>query len=41
MSKEKLPSGISFFEKYLTLWVAICMAVGVLVGIYLPGIPKF
>lgn len=41
MSKEKLPSGISFFEKYLTLWVAICMVVGVLVGIYLPDIPKF
>lgn len=41
MTKGKLPSGISFFEKYLTIWVAICMVIGVLVGVYLPGIPAF
>lgn len=41
MAREKLPSGISFFERYLTLWVAICMVVGVLIGVYLPGIPSF
>lgn len=41
MSKDKLPSGISFFEKYLTLWVALCMIIGVLIGVYLPGIPDF
>ena len=41
MSKEKLPSGIGFFEKYLTVWVALCMVVGVLIGVYLPGIPAF
>src|SRR6056297_2325880 len=40
MSKQKL-SGISFFEKYLTLWVALCMVIGVLIGKYLPGIPNF
>ncbi len=40
MTKEKLPSGIGFFEKYLTIWVAICMVVGVLIGVYLPEIPK-
>ena len=40
MSKEKL-HGISFFEKYLTIWVALCMAVGVAIGVYLPGIPEF
>ena len=34
-------SGISFFEKYLTIWVAICMAIGVLIGVYLPQIPAF
>jgi len=33
--------GISFFEKYLTLWVIICMAAGVLIGKYIPGIPNF
>jgi len=41
MKQEKLKSGISFFERYLTLWVAICMVVGVLIGVYLPVIPEF
>lgn len=40
MKKEKL-QGISFFEKYLTLWVALCMVVGILIGQFLPGIPAF
>ncbi len=34
-------SGIGFFEKYLTVWVILCMAVGILIGRYLPGIPAF
>ena len=38
---EKSTSGISFFEKYLSVWVLLCMAVGVLIGKYLPGIPAF
>lgn len=40
MQKEKL-QGIGFFEKYLTLWVALCMVVGVLIGKYLSVIPEF
>lgn len=40
MTKEKL-TGISFFEKYLTIWVALCMAIGVAIGVYLPGVPEF
>ena len=40
MSTEK-NQGIGFFEKYLTLWVIICMAVGVLIGKYLPVVPEF
>lgn len=40
MSKEKT-QGISFFEKYLTLWVIACMAIGVLIGKFLPAIPHF
>lgn len=40
MSSEQIP-GISFFEKYLTLWVALCMAAGVLIGRYLPAVPDF
>ncbi|MEG0784340.1 MAG: ACR3 family arsenite efflux transporter [Christensenella sp.] len=39
MSKKK--SGISVFQKYLTLWVILCMAAGILVGRFLPGIPQF
>lgn len=40
MSKEKA-AGIGFFEKYLTLWVLLCMAAGILIGKFLPGIPAF
>jgi ACR3 family arsenite transporter len=32
---------IGFFEKYLTIWVVLCMVIGVLIGKYLPGIPDF
>lgn len=39
MSKEK--NAISVFQKYLTVWVALCMLVGILIGKYLPGIPNF
>lgn len=41
MDKEKMQSGIGFFEKYLTVWVAICMIIGILIGVYLPVIPNF
>jgi len=40
MNKEK-NTGIGFFQKYLTLWVALCMVVGVLIGRFLPSIPAF
>ncbi len=39
--EAKKSSGIGFFEKYLTLWVILCMVVGVLIGRFLPGIPAF
>lgn len=39
MSKDKV-QGIGFFEKYLTIWVLLCMAVGVLIGKFLPAIPE-
>lgn len=38
MSSEK-KQGIGFFEKYLTVWVLLCMAAGILIGKFLPGIP--
>ncbi|MDD3253805.1 MAG: ACR3 family arsenite efflux transporter [Lachnospiraceae bacterium] len=40
MSKEKA-QGIGFFERYLTVWVALCMVVGVLIGRFIPAIPAF
>jgi ACR3 family arsenite transporter len=30
--------GLGFFERYLSLWVALCMAVGILLGKFLPSI---
>ena len=37
MEKQQL----SVFEKYLTLFVLLCMGVGLLIGTYLPAIPAF
>jgi ACR3 family arsenite transporter len=36
---ENRNSGISFFDTYLTVWVALCMVVGVMIGTFLPGVP--
>jgi len=38
---ESAKASISFFEKNLTYWVALCMASGVLIGKFLPMIPTF
>ena len=38
--KEK-NSGMGLFEKYLTVWVILCMALGILIGKYAPAIPAF
>lgn len=38
---EKSNKGISFFQKYLTVWVVICMGIGVLIGNFLPAVPEF
>lgn len=39
--KPEKKTGIGFFQKYLTLWVILCMVVGVLIGKFLPDIPAF
>lgn len=36
---EKEQQGIGFFERYLTLWVALCIVVGIAIGQFLPMIP--
>ncbi len=37
MSKERT-QGISFFEKYLTVWVLLCMTAGIIISRFLPWI---
>lgn len=39
--EEQEHAGIGFFEKFLTLWVVLCMVAGVLIGKFIPGIPAF
>lgn len=41
MDKKKNSSGIGYFERYLTLWVLLCMSAGIAIGVYLPQIPEF
>ncbi len=33
--------GISFFERYLTIWVALCILIGIYLGENIPELPKF
>ncbi|MDW2797576.1 ACR3 family arsenite efflux transporter [Clostridium boliviensis] len=40
MNKE-ISAEIGFFQKYLTIWVALCMITGVLIGKFLPAVPAF
>ncbi|WP_027634490.1 ACR3 family arsenite efflux transporter [Clostridium hydrogeniformans] len=37
--KEK-GKGLGFFERYLTLWVAICIVLGIAIGKFIPFIPN-
>lgn len=36
---EKQNEGIGFFEKYLSIWVILCMVLGILIGRFLPQMP--
>lgn len=38
---EKQGAGISFFAKYLSIWVALCIVAGVAIGYLWPGVPAF
>lgn len=37
--KKETNTGISFFQRYLTLWVFLCMVIGVLLGHFVPALP--
>jgi len=41
MKKEGISGGIGFFEKYLTIWVVLCIAGGILLGKVAPGVATF
>ncbi|MGL5076840.1 MAG: arsenic resistance protein, partial [Waterburya sp.] len=36
----KAGSQLSFFEKYLTLWVAVCIVAGIALGKLFPGVAQ-
>jgi len=37
-SAVSAPKRLNFFERYLTLWVAVCMAAGLALGTWAPGV---
>ncbi len=39
--KEREEKGLGLFEKYLTLWVALCIIAGILIGRIAPGLAGF
>jgi len=39
--EKKQATGLGFFEKYLSIWVILCMVIGVLIGRFLPEVPDF
>ncbi len=36
--RRAAPAGIGFFEKYLTIWVALCIVAGIALGYLFPGL---
>lgn len=37
----KTPKGLGFFERYLTIWVILCIIAGILLGRFTPGIALY
>lgn len=40
-AKETSSPGISFFERYLTVWVLLCIVVGIVLGRVAPGVARY
>jgi len=40
-SSQKQGKGLSIFEKYLTVWVALCIVGGIVLGKLAPGVAKY
>ena len=41
MAEKRNKDTLGIFGRWLTLWVALCMAVGVGIGVFLPRVPAF
>lgn len=41
MKEKRKLEGIGFFDRYLSVWVILCMVIGVCIGKFLPEIPRF
>ena len=40
MTNQEIKKGIGFFERYLSIWVALCIIIGIGVGQFIPAIPE-
>jgi len=38
-AQENQAGGLGFFEKYLSVWVALCILIGIAIGYFIPSIP--
>ena len=38
---NKEPQGLGFFERYLTVWILLCIGVGIVLGSVAPGVAEF
>jgi len=41
MSTEAASKKLSFLDKFLTLWIFLAIALGVVLGYFIPGMEKF
>jgi len=37
----KEPKGLGFFEKYLTVWLLLCIGLGILLGNFAPELARY
>lgn len=41
MEQKEKKQGIGFFERFLSIWVLLCMGIGILIGKFLPAVSDF
>ncbi|NFN85976.1 ACR3 family arsenite efflux transporter [Clostridium sporogenes] len=40
LKNEEKNKGLGIFERYLTIWVGLCIIIGILIGQFIPSIPE-